>query len=256
MIVGIGVDVVDIERFGRQLERTPGLRDRLFVPCRARAEHPVPGRAVRGQGSRGQGPRCAGRHELAGLLDRPGPATAPPSRSRARCWQWPRPRASSAGTCPSATTAGSPRPRSWPKAEPLGRAATGPDTMISAYTGTQVRAAEQPLLAAGHGRCPDAARRPRPRQRRRHASCGPAAGGSTAPAWPSSPARATTAETDSSPPPSWPPAGMRTTAVLTGGAAHPEALAAFERAGGRVHVLTDANASRAGRGVAACRRRH
>ncbi|HAG59937.1 MAG TPA: holo-ACP synthase, partial [Arthrobacter bacterium] len=24
MIVGIGVDVVDIERFGRQLERTPG----------------------------------------------------------------------------------------------------------------------------------------------------------------------------------------------------------------------------------------
>ena len=31
MIVGIGVDVVDIERFGRQLERTPGLRDRLFA---------------------------------------------------------------------------------------------------------------------------------------------------------------------------------------------------------------------------------
>ena len=36
--------------------------------------------------------------------------------------------------------------------------------------------------------------------------------------------------------------GMRTTAVLTAGAAHPEALAAFERAGGRVHVLTDVNA--------------
>lgn len=33
MIVGIGVDVVDIERFERQLERTPGLRDRLFVPA-------------------------------------------------------------------------------------------------------------------------------------------------------------------------------------------------------------------------------
>lgn len=31
MIVGIGVDVVDLERFGRQLERTPGLRTRLFV---------------------------------------------------------------------------------------------------------------------------------------------------------------------------------------------------------------------------------
>lgn len=33
MIVGIGVDVVDVERFGRQLERTPGLLDRLFVPA-------------------------------------------------------------------------------------------------------------------------------------------------------------------------------------------------------------------------------
>ncbi|MFJ3956201.1 holo-ACP synthase [Arthrobacter sp. NPDC090010] len=33
MIVGIGVDVVDIERFKRQLERTPGLRERLFVPA-------------------------------------------------------------------------------------------------------------------------------------------------------------------------------------------------------------------------------
>jgi holo-[acyl-carrier protein] synthase len=32
-IIGIGVDVVDIDRFERQLERTPGLRDRLFVPA-------------------------------------------------------------------------------------------------------------------------------------------------------------------------------------------------------------------------------
>ncbi|HKU11709.1 MULTISPECIES: holo-ACP synthase [Sinomonas] len=32
-IVGIGVDVVDVDRFERQLERTPGLRDRLFVPA-------------------------------------------------------------------------------------------------------------------------------------------------------------------------------------------------------------------------------
>lgn len=33
MIVGIGVDVVDMPRFGRQLERTPSLRERLFVPA-------------------------------------------------------------------------------------------------------------------------------------------------------------------------------------------------------------------------------
>ena len=31
MIVGIGVDVVDIARFERALSRTPGLRDRLFA---------------------------------------------------------------------------------------------------------------------------------------------------------------------------------------------------------------------------------
>jgi holo-[acyl-carrier protein] synthase len=31
VILGIGVDVVDIERFGRSLERTPPLRDRLFA---------------------------------------------------------------------------------------------------------------------------------------------------------------------------------------------------------------------------------
>lgn len=32
MIIGTGIDVVDIERFARQLERTPRLRERLFVP--------------------------------------------------------------------------------------------------------------------------------------------------------------------------------------------------------------------------------
>lgn len=32
MIVGIGVDVVQVSRFKAQLERTPALRERLFVP--------------------------------------------------------------------------------------------------------------------------------------------------------------------------------------------------------------------------------
>lgn len=31
MIVGVGIDVVDIERFAATLERTPALRDRLFT---------------------------------------------------------------------------------------------------------------------------------------------------------------------------------------------------------------------------------
>jgi holo-[acyl-carrier protein] synthase len=38
MILGIGVDVVDIARFGRSLERTPPLKERLF----ARSERDLP----------------------------------------------------------------------------------------------------------------------------------------------------------------------------------------------------------------------
>ncbi|MFJ9519044.1 holo-ACP synthase [Kitasatospora sp. NPDC101801] len=32
MIVGVGIDVAEIERFGAALERTPGMADRLFTP--------------------------------------------------------------------------------------------------------------------------------------------------------------------------------------------------------------------------------
>lgn len=37
MIVGIGVDVVGLERFAESLERTPGLKDRLFTADEADA---------------------------------------------------------------------------------------------------------------------------------------------------------------------------------------------------------------------------
>lgn len=33
MIIGLGVDVCSIERFGQALERTPGLAERLFSPA-------------------------------------------------------------------------------------------------------------------------------------------------------------------------------------------------------------------------------
>ncbi|HEY0890021.1 MAG TPA: holo-ACP synthase [Nocardioides sp.] len=33
MILGVGIDVCDIERFAATLERTPGLRERLFTPA-------------------------------------------------------------------------------------------------------------------------------------------------------------------------------------------------------------------------------
>ena len=35
MIVGVGIDVVDIDRFIESLTRTPGLRDRLFTAAEA-----------------------------------------------------------------------------------------------------------------------------------------------------------------------------------------------------------------------------
>ncbi len=35
MIVGVGIDVVDVERFGASLSRTPGLAARLFTPGEA-----------------------------------------------------------------------------------------------------------------------------------------------------------------------------------------------------------------------------
>ena len=39
MISGVGIDVVDIDRFTLSLERTPGLRDRLFVENERELSH-------------------------------------------------------------------------------------------------------------------------------------------------------------------------------------------------------------------------
>ena len=36
MILGVGIDVVDVSRFMESLERTHGLRDRLFTPSEAK----------------------------------------------------------------------------------------------------------------------------------------------------------------------------------------------------------------------------
>ena len=45
MILGVGIDVVDIARFGESLERTPGLLTRLFTP--AERERPLASLAAR-----------------------------------------------------------------------------------------------------------------------------------------------------------------------------------------------------------------
>jgi len=34
-VIGVGIDVCDIDRFTASLERTPGLRERLFTPAEA-----------------------------------------------------------------------------------------------------------------------------------------------------------------------------------------------------------------------------
>lgn len=50
-MIGVGVDVVDIERFRRSLERTPSMRQRLFtadeLASLAERVDPVPGLAAR-----------------------------------------------------------------------------------------------------------------------------------------------------------------------------------------------------------------
>lgn len=122
--------------------------------------------------------------------------------------------------------------------------------MISAYTGTQVRAAEQPLLATGlgavlmqrasYGLSNAIVRELRNRGRRLYGAGVAVLAGKGNNGGDGLFAASFLAAR-----------GMRTTAVLTGGVAHPEALAAFEHAGGRVHFLTDANASELAAHVAA-----
>lgn len=45
MIVGVGIDVVDVDRFAATLQRTPSLRERLFTP--AELERPTASLAAR-----------------------------------------------------------------------------------------------------------------------------------------------------------------------------------------------------------------
>jgi holo-[acyl-carrier protein] synthase len=45
VIVGVGIDVVDVERFGETLDRTPALRERLFTT--QEAERPLASLAAR-----------------------------------------------------------------------------------------------------------------------------------------------------------------------------------------------------------------
>ncbi|RAX18451.1 NAD(P)H-hydrate dehydratase [Pseudarthrobacter sp. AG30] len=110
--------------------------------------------------------------------------------------------------------------------------------MITAYTGTQVRAAEEPLLAAGrgeelmlraaHGLATGVVHELRSRGARLYGASVVVLAGTGNNGGDGLYAAAFLAAR-----------GMRTTAVLTGDAAHPGGLGAFERAGGRVNRLTE-----------------
>ncbi|GJF29331.1 holo-[acyl-carrier-protein] synthase [Kitasatospora sp. NE20-6] len=65
MIIGVGIDVAEIERFGESLERTPQLADRLFTE----AELHLPSGARRGTASLAA--RFAAKEALAKALGAP-----------------------------------------------------------------------------------------------------------------------------------------------------------------------------------------
>ncbi len=114
--------------------------------------------------------------------------------------------------------------------------------MISAYTGTQIREAERPLLESGagavlmqraaYGLANAVVRELATRGIRAYGASVAVLAGKGNNGGDGLFAAALLAGR-----------GMRTTAVLTAGDAHPEGLAAFERAGGRARTLTDHNAS-------------
>ncbi|MET9851751.1 holo-ACP synthase [Streptomyces sp. NPDC006450] len=66
MIIGVGIDVAEIERFGAALERTPGLAGRLFLD----SELTLPGGERRGTASLAA--RFAAKEALAKALGAPG----------------------------------------------------------------------------------------------------------------------------------------------------------------------------------------
>ncbi|WP_037575407.1 holo-ACP synthase [Phaeacidiphilus oryzae] len=65
MIIGVGIDVAEIARFGAALERTPALADRLFLP----SERYLPGGEQRGIASLAA--RFAAKEALAKALGAP-----------------------------------------------------------------------------------------------------------------------------------------------------------------------------------------
>ena len=99
-VIGLGIDVVDIERFIESLERTPGLRERLFTSDEA-VLHPASLAA-----------RFAAKEAMAKALGAPGGLAGPTSSCVAPSSPGPTISAPARCTCRSPTTPALP-PRSW-----------------------------------------------------------------------------------------------------------------------------------------------
>ena len=99
MIVGVGIDVVDIARFEESLTRTPGLRERLFTAERARRS-----------ASASLAARFAAKEALAKALGAPGglhwhdaEVVRRSPAARASCSAAPSPRAPTSSACAACT---------------------------------------------------------------------------------------------------------------------------------------------------------
>ena len=140
MIIGVGIDVVDVARFAQSLARTPRLARRLFTEAEQRL--PAASLAARfaAKEALGEGARRAGRAALARRRGAPRRGRPP---APARC----------SGTV-AARGRGARRPARPPLAEPrrrhrLGRRhRRGLTGATRRYDVATVRAAERPLLAA------------------------------------------------------------------------------------------------------------
>lgn len=137
MIVGIGVDIVDITRFGSTLARVPGLAERLLVDSEALAQRQLSGCPLRSQA-------------LAKALGSPGSLSW---HDALDCGWWRRAAQFRDGGCRQGTLRENwrhPYPRIPVARRRSGHSVCGGRSgMIPAYTSGAIREAEAPLLAAG-----------------------------------------------------------------------------------------------------------
>ncbi len=231
MIVGVGIDVVDVERFTRQLERVPALRDRLFTEAE---KHLAPASLAARFAAKEAAAKALGAPGGAGLdrRHRP-PARRRPAGARGhRHRRRPRRRARGRPVPPVAvaTTPASPPPW-WSRSATRDRGLRRRHRAGGRGAGDG-RPAGGRADAAGRGGPGGraGARAARPHRRRLRPPGGAARR-----------ARATTAATRSGPARGWLPAACRSRRCCTSGTVHAEGLRALRArrgsgAGGRRHA--------------------